>query len=214
MLKKISLSAFLLFMFPSIALATIGVGVGTGKIVVTEKLHAGIVYKLPSLTVINTGDETAEYSADVAFMEKQPEMKPDKSWFSFEPLNFNLEPGQVQKVEITLTLPLKVVPGKYFAFLEGFPTKKASGGQTTIGIAAASKLYFEITPSNIFQGVYYRVLSLWKNNQPYSNFLGGSVVAVIVIILFRKFLRIEVGFKKNNKGTTHPEETKDSGDDE
>ncbi len=199
MFKKFLLAAFLLFTFPSLVYATIGVGVGTGKINVTEKLHAGIVYKLPSVTIINTGNEPADYSIDVAYLEKQVEMKPDKDWFSFDPLTFHLDAGQTQKVNITLTLPLKVIPGKYFAYLEGFPTKKAGGGQTTIGVAAASKLYFEVAPSNIFEGIYYRVLSLWKNNQPYSNIAGGIVIAAVVIVLFRRFFSFEVSVKKAKK---------------
>jgi hypothetical protein len=209
MFKKFLLAAFLLFIFPSVVLATIGVGVGTGKIVVTEKLHAGIVYKLPSLTVVNTGDEPANYSVDVAYMEKQEEAKPDKSWFSFDPLTFHLDPGQTQSVDITLTLPLKVVPDQYFAYLEGFPAKGSGGGQTTIGVAAAAKLYFEIVPSNFFEGVYYRVLSLWKNNQPYTNIAGGVLVAVIAVVLFRRFFNFEINVKKGGK-ENKPEDGADS----
>lgn len=206
MVKKVLLLLFLFLTFQSPVLATIGVGVGTGKILITEKLKAGIVYKIPPVTVVNTGDEPSDYSIGVAFLEKQPELKPDKSWFAFSPLDFHLNPGQAQQVNMTMTLPLKVIPGKYFAYLEGFPAKKAVGGKTTVGIAAASKLYFEIAPSNLFEGIYYRAISVWRNNEPWTNILGGIVVLIIAIYLFRHFFKIEINVRgKDNENEPQKE---------
>ena len=57
-MKKISfLVVFLaLLAFPFLVYAKLGVGVATGKIVVEDKLRPGMIYNLPALTVLNTGD--------------------------------------------------------------------------------------------------------------------------------------------------------------
>ncbi|NMC09344.1 hypothetical protein GYA44_03450, partial [Candidatus Microgenomates bacterium] len=68
-MKRITISfviTALLLLLPSFAYAGLGVGIGTGKIVVDEKLRSGVIYNLPSLTVVNTGDEESDYSVSVA----------------------------------------------------------------------------------------------------------------------------------------------------
>ncbi len=61
-MRKIFLLCLLIFLFPTgVVFARIGVGVGTGKITIDENLKPGIIYKLPPLTVVNTGDEASDY---------------------------------------------------------------------------------------------------------------------------------------------------------
>lgn len=201
--KKIFLVLFLIAVFvgPMFVLARIGVGVGIGKIQVDEPLKAGVIYDLPALSVLNTGDEPGEYGASIEYHEGQeqnPEMglRPQKEWFSFEPQSFHLEPGQIQNVRIILTLPTKVQPGNYFAYLEGHPVKKSETGQTSIGVAAAAKLYFTVAPANIFQGIYYRVVSFWAMYSPWTWVVLGIILTVIVIVFFRKRFAFQVGIKK------------------
>lgn len=195
-MKKIIFFLFTaLLILPASTFAKIGVGVGTGKIVVDEKLKPGIIYKLPSITVFNTGDVESEYSIATAYHEKQPELRPSKEWFTFTPHRFNLAPGESQEVKITLNLPLKTEPGKYFAYLEGFPINTGKDGSTTVGVAAATKLYFEIEPGSFIEGLYYRVLSIWNANKPWSERLAGILVAGVVILAARKYLKIEINLK-------------------
>lgn len=176
--------------------AKIGVGVATGKIQVDQVLKAGLIYTLPPLTVINTGDEPSEYGVGIQYHENQTEMRPAKEWFSFKPLNFYLEPGQVQAVQIKLTLPLTgAKPGNYFAFLQGFPVKKAQAGSTSVGVAAASKLYFTVAPANIFIGVYYRIGSLIKLYSPWSYVVLAIIGAALLITLLRRFFSFNIGLK-------------------
>jgi hypothetical protein len=105
------------------AMASVGVGVGTGKIQVDEKLKGGMMYKLPPITVMNTGDVPADYSLNVTYYETQPQLKPARDWFVFTPEKVFLGPGESKNIGIQLNLPLKVVPGDYFAFLEEYITK-------------------------------------------------------------------------------------------
>jgi len=181
--------------------ATIGVGVGTGKIVVDDELKPGSVYRLPSISVINTGDETGEYSIGVAYHQDQPELEPPKAWFRFSPDVFSLEPAQLQVVDVTLDVPVNAVPGDYFAYVEAFPLSNTGeeGSGTTIGIAAASKLYFEITPANVLAGVYYKAISLWKYYQPWSTRGAIVVGGIVTLVLMKKYLNIDINLKKKDE---------------
>lgn len=198
-LKYLMIALALSTVMSSLSFARIGVGVGTGKIQVDEKLKAGMIYQLPPVTVLNTGDEKSLYQVTTAYSQEQTEFRPPKEWFIFTPENFNLEPGQVKIVEIKLNLPLKTVPGDYFAYLEASPTAKSTAGMATIGVAAASKLSFTVAPSNIFQGIYYKAISYWKIYQPWTGRGTIAIGIIFALILFKKFFKIELNTKKPKK---------------
>lgn len=177
--------------------ARIGVGVGTGKIVVTEKLKPGQIYKFPPVTVLNTGDEEAIYKVSITYHEAQAEYMPPLDWFKFDPNDFNLKPSEAKSVDIRVNIPLKAVPGDYFAYIEASPLKKSENGNTSVGVAAASKLYFTITPANFIEGVYYRTLSLWRLYEPWSTRVSIALGAVVAYFLFKKYFNIEINVKKS-----------------
>lgn len=182
---------------PTASNASLGVGVGTGKIEFEKPLLPGGLYTLPSLTVINTGDEPSDYGVSVEYKGDQPRMSPAKEWFSFNPLTFHLEPGQSQVVEVKANIPVKVVPGDYFAYLEGHPIKIAnSSGGATIGIGAATKLFFTIKPANIFQGIYYRSAAIMKNYSPWSYVVLAVLVMSILVLIFRRFFSFNLGISR------------------
>lgn len=203
-MRKIALLFFLLlFLIPVPVLARLGVGIGTGKIEVQDILKPGIIYSLPPFAVLNTGDQPSDYAVLVAYHQNQPELRPAREWFTFDPPQFHLEPGKVQMVQTKLYLPIKTPPGKYFAYVEGHPVQKGNSGDTVVGIAAASKLYFTVAPANLILGVYYRVLSYWKAYQPWSNRVLGLLALIIIAIVFRRFFKIEI------KGTVKSERDKE-----
>jgi hypothetical protein len=190
--------------FPLISFAKIGVGVGTGKIEVDEKLNPGSLQSLPSINVINTGDEAGDYEVGVEFHENIEELRPEEDWFVFNPQSFYLEPDESKLVEISLNLPVKVKPGKYFAYIEGRPIKKSQNQKgASIGVAAAAKLYFEIKPANFISGVYYRLISLWNNYAPWTYIIALILLILIIIKILSKFISFNVGIKskksKNSK---------------
>lgn len=188
-----------LILFPATALASIGVGVGTGRIDVTEQLKNGGIYKLPEVTVFNTGTQTANYSMAVTLNESQAERKPDPHWFSFSPDNFTLEPHESQVVTPTINLPISTPPGKYFAYLEAHPAETAQQGATAVGVAAAAKLSFTVAPSNIFYGIYFRLLSLYKQFAPYSYIATAAIILAILWRFIRKKVHLEISVKKKGK---------------
>lgn len=199
-MKKIIAAVFFLFLFfPTFTYAKIGVGVGTGKIQVEEKLKPGVIYHLPPLTILNTGDEASDYEALISYHEKQPQLMPPLSWFVFSPQKFHLSPGKVQVVDIKLNLPINAKPGDYFVYLEGQPVQKVKSGETTIGIAAAAKLYFTIVPANILQGIYYKIVSFWQVYSPWPQRVFFGLLTILLIFLFKKFFNIQINLKKSKE---------------
>lgn len=205
-MKKVILLALLFsfLLFPALAFARIGVGVATGKIKVQDKLKPGIIYNLPALTVINTGDVPSDYEVDVTYYEKQPQLKPPNDWFIFSPQRFHLDPGKVQIINIKLNLPISVTPGDYFGFLEAHPIQKDTVGKTTIGIAAATKLYFTLVPANIFYGLYYKIISFWEIYAPWPQRVLTVIVLIGALLFIRKFFNIQIGLKKPQPTQTQP----------
>ena len=177
--------------------ASVGVGVGLGSIKVDEELKQGMQYNLPILTVLNTGDVAGEYTVDIAYHKDQEELLPPKEWFTFSPEIFYLEPGDSQNIEITLTLPIDdVVPGDYFAYVEGKPSRKLDTGETVIGVAAATKLTFTIAPSNIFEGIYYRALAIYNAYRPYSTVLIIFIGLLILYTLLKSNFNFNLSIQK------------------
>jgi len=201
-MKKLFICLTFLFavfiLFSNTVLAKIGVGVNTGKIQVDEKLKAGMIYKLPSITVINTGDEPAEYITSVAYHQNQPELRPEQNWFIFTPQKFHLDPGKGQLVEIKINLPLRIEPGNYFAYLESRPIVTVKKGTTTLGVAAAAKLYFTVVPANIFYGIYYRIASFFSVYAPWPQRVVIVILIIVLLVLFRKFFNIQINLKKSD----------------
>ncbi len=189
------LTAFLIL--PTGVLAKIGVGVGTGKIQVDEKLRPGIIYQLPSLTVLNTGDEESDYGVLVSFNEKQSELKPKEEWFIFSPQKFHLKPTEVKMVDIKLNLPLRMDPGDYFVYLEARPVTGPNKGGVSIGIAAAAKLYFTVVPANPVLGAYYKVVSFFKVYAPWPQRVLAVIGIILILVLFKKFFNLNIGLKKS-----------------
>ena len=197
-MKLITLSLLFLFtlglILPTTSLAKIGVGVGLGKVAIDEELTPGGIYKLPTLPVLNTGDEDGEYQVTITFREDQEEFRPEEGWFTFSPQSFPLKAGESQQVEVSMTLPLGVRPGEYFAFLEASP--KVSGEGVSVGVAAATKLNFTVKPANILQAIIERIRKLFENNAPASYIFVGVIVAAGALIVGRRYIDLRSGLKK------------------
>jgi hypothetical protein len=173
----------------------VGVGVGTGKIIIEDKLKSGARYELTPLSVINTGNVEAVYEVSLSYHEQQPEKRPLNNWFSFKPNNFTLKPGAIENVSVELQLPLQSEPGDYFAYLEAHPIQTVADGNTSVGVAAAAKLYFTVEPSNIFQALYYRVLSVYERYNLFFNVIGITLGVFVVLRIMRRFVSLDIKLK-------------------
>lgn len=197
LLRVVLIALLLVVLQPlNLAQAKIGVGIGTGKIVVDEELKPGGVYELPSITVLNTGTVVSTYKLRAAYHEGQPELRPPDEWFSFSPNDFSLQPADSQMVKIILTVPIDAKPDVYFAYIEASPTDKVANGETSVGIAAASKLYFTVSPSNFISGVWYRFASLWSLYEPWTTRIAIFFGFVLVLFFMRNHFSLQINLKK------------------
>lgn len=193
-MKKFILIALTILFFSAAfqAYAALGVGVGTGKIQVEEELKSGTIYTLPSVTVLNTGDEKSDYELGVEHHENQKENVPEEAWFNFSPSTFSLGPGESQEVKVILDLPVLTKPGDYFAYIEARPTQKTAYGTTAVNIAAATKLYFTIVPTNIFEGIYFKLLSVWTIYSPWPQMIVVGLILVVLLLIIKRFINVEI----------------------
>lgn len=198
MRKWLFIAVLLGLFLPCVSLARIGVGVGTGKVTIEEPMKAGGIYDIPSVIVFNTGDEPSGYFMDLLYDGSWTGLVPDKSWFTYEPKEIQLDPGKGGEMKIKMKFPLRVEPGEYFAFLAAHPAAKAQGGGTQIGVAAAAKLSFTVEPASWFQGVLFRLMNLVRIYKTWIYIFLGTVVVIVTILAIRKFVHIEIGMKKKN----------------
>lgn len=190
-----TLTFLLFFSLSSELFAKVGVGMGAGEIRVTESVKPGGIYSLPSLRVFNTGDETTTYAMNVAYHQDNPELRPEKSWFTFTPPTFTVEPGESQEVEITMLVPVKTDPGDYFAFLESGPVTTGEAG-TSVGVAVATKLYFTVIHANMWEAITYRISAFLTSYAPWSWIGVGIMTLAILGFLFVRFFSLNISLKK------------------
>ncbi len=194
MRKFLSIFIVTILSAPFFVLANVGVGVGLGKIEITEKLSPGGIYKLNSIPVLNTGDEAGAYEVAVTFMADQKESRPKEDWFIFEPKIFELAPGESKSVSVTMTLPMNAKPGAYFSFLEAHPTAKKEG--VSIGVAAATKLYFTVAPKGVLGAFTARASSLLNQTAPGSFIVLAVLGILVLVIVFQKFFKVSFNIKR------------------
>jgi hypothetical protein len=95
---RIKIMLFIIaFMISLQATAAYGMGIGVNPGNMSFKLAPGASAEQP-LYVINTGNETANYSV---FADESPY----KNWFTFIPSSFDLKAGEIMEVEVTLKVP-------------------------------------------------------------------------------------------------------------
>ncbi len=178
---------------------TIGVGVGTGRIVLDQPVKPSLSYDLPSIAVFNNGDVESDYEMTVQYNETQPEQKPPANWISFSPGVFNLSPGESKQVSIKLHPEYSAKPGDYFAYLEARPLKTDESGQASVSVAAATKFHFDVIPANFFMRIYYSLLAIWIT---YKAFIIPAILVLVIVIftlIIKKYLKIEVKRKEQKQ---------------
>lgn len=198
--KKLILIAgifVVLFTCIEIVSAKVGVGMGAGEIRVTESVKPGGIYSLPALRVFNTGDETTTYGMNIAYHQDNLQLRPEKSWFTFTPATFTVDPGESQEVQITMTVPVKTIPGEYFTFLESGPVTVGGPG-TSVGVAVATKLYFTVVYANLWEAFTYRVSDFLANYAPWSWICLGGVGIILLGAILRRFFSFNVSVRKKD----------------
>jgi hypothetical protein len=169
-----------------------GVGIMPGIIRVDEPLLPGGRYNLPSVQVVNTGNESSDYGVELASMAEQEELQPPADFIVLSPTSFHLEPGANQVVSLSLDIPLKAKPGNYLAYIEAHPVATSGGGGMQIGVAAATKLYFTVKPANVFVAITNSIANFFARTAPGSYIVLGVIVLGLLAFFVRRRIRIDI----------------------
>jgi hypothetical protein len=169
-----------------------GVGIMPGTIRVDEPLLPGGRYNLPSLQVLNTGNESSNYGVELAYMAEQEELQPPAEFIILSPTSFHLEPGANQLVSLSLDIPVRAKPGDYLAYVEAHPVATGEGGGMQIGVAAATKLYFTVKPANVFVAITNSIANFFTRTAPASYIALGVIVLGLLIFFLRRRIRIDI----------------------
>lgn len=178
----------------STAQADRGVGINVSGIAVTDTLIQGGGYNLPSFAVINTGDEPAEYEVTVSHVANQPQLRPDESWFEFQPRRFFLEPGQVQNVNTRLVLPSGTDTGEYFGQLQAQVVMEGTGN--TVGLAAAARLSFTVESSSWFAAQRLRISRFLRDMEPWTYVVEGLLIAGLAGYLIIRYSPVKLARRR------------------
>ena len=178
--------------------ASLGVGIMPGIIRVDKELMPGGRYKLPDLQAVNTGSEASRYEIVVARMEEQDELQPPVTYVSFSPVSFDLEADKSQVISLALDIPINAKPGDYLAYVEAHPVSPANGG-TSIGIAAAAKIYFTIKPANTLAGIGNAIGNFFSRTSPASYIILGAIMLGILVFFLRRRMKLEVKVTRRDK---------------
>lgn len=125
--------------------AKIGTGVGAAPITLKAPARAGSNYSLPSLWVVNTGDEPAIYAVAVtpSTRTKQNTTNVRPAWVKIARRGFRLAPGEGTWVPLALSVPRDAPGGRYEANLVAGTVRENAGG-AGLGAAAATRLQFRV----------------------------------------------------------------------
>jgi hypothetical protein len=181
----------------SIAFAQTGVGVGLGKVQVSQPLGPGEIHRLPDLPVVNTGEGEGIYkvravAANVPIVVGNEAVE---AWFRFSPSSFNLSPNQTRLVDVSISLPLDAPSGDYLVFLEASSCSN-SEGQVKISPAAATKLHFSVQSGSVLGAVRNRVLT-FVYTRPEIYLVLAAIFLLQALLILRRHFRVEIRPRRN-----------------
>jgi hypothetical protein len=152
--------------FAQPAAADRGVAVSLGRIELERPLDKGRSYTLPTLSVINPGDEPSGYRLAVNYIGDQTQQKPPADWFEFSDESVQLPPGQSKPVTIRLRIPTDARPGEYQALLEAALTGDVGQG-AAVGAAAAARLTFDVRAAGWLDARWNQVKQFFSDASPW-----------------------------------------------
>ena len=143
-IATLPMAGFLLLAFPAAAAASIGVGIQVGPVRLAGIAHAGQTYDLPPVYVVNTGTEPETVRLEVQRLSRGTGRDVPKSWFKPGQTDVHLDPKQSATIPVQLVVPADATLGPYFSDVVAHGSASIEAGQTTLGVAAATKLQFTV----------------------------------------------------------------------
>lgn len=159
------------------AAASTGVSIDVGSIEVSEVLAPGGEYMLPTFGVRNPGTEPTTYRLVVTYLDGQTAAEPAEGWFTFEPGEMTIAPGESRPVRTRLVVPPDAEPGEYAALIG--PQIDSTGEGAQVGAAAAAKLTFTVAESSGFEA-WLRILWRFIVQNPWVLAVAGLVLLLVV----------------------------------
>jgi len=195
-LPKLFVAALILIlMLPVVISAKTGVAISPGEIAVDQPLMPGGRYNIHTVQIINNGDQYSQYEVVLARMQTQEELQIPDGYLDFSPQSFYLEPGQNQVVEVILDIPVNAVPGDYFGLIEGHPVASSSSGMS-IGVAAATKLYFTVKTANTLQGIGFAIYHFLVRNIPWTIIVPAVIILGLLIYYLSRHVKLDIKMTK------------------
>ena len=179
----------------STALADPSPSISPVRISVDEPLGQGEDIRFPSLTIVNAGDEAADFIVEITNFANQVELRPDDLWFEVEPVRFNLEPGASQTVGVRMEIPRDAALGDYRILLRTRVDAPSDGsGGTVVRAAVATTVIFSVENRDFH--FYDPVVDFFRDRAPFSYIGLALLLAAVAVEWFRRRFRLSFGVQR------------------
>ncbi len=137
-------AAGLIFAFPGLAQASVGVGVQSTPVRLRAVAQPGHSYALPPVNVANTGTQDELIIMRVQRLSGGPGRAVPASWIQFTGSGMRLPARESARIPVKLVVPAGARPGKYLSDVVVVGSAVIAVGRTHLGAAAATKLEFSV----------------------------------------------------------------------
>jgi hypothetical protein len=132
-------------LLPNVVLAAVGTGIGASPIALAGDARPGHTYRLPSVYVVNTGDQPATYLLKVQRLVPGPGRSVPAGWVLIARDSLALRPAESATVALVLRVPAGAAVGAYESDIVAAAFAVGVAGGTSIGAAAATRLSFTVS---------------------------------------------------------------------
>jgi hypothetical protein len=137
-------AAAVLVSLPVAASASIGVGIQAGPVRLGSVAQPGRTYDLPPVYVVDTGTEPESVRLVVKRLSHGPGRDVPPSWIQVSGPDVKLTAHQSARIPVQLAVPSDARPGAYLSDVVAHGSAGLSAGQTSLAVAAATKLEFTV----------------------------------------------------------------------
>ena len=172
---------------PDLASGELTVALSPSRVSVDAPVRQGDVVRLPSLTVSNRGDESAQFRVEVRSQPDQSERSPEAEWFAITPQRFELEPGESQIAVVEMVVPRDAPPDNYRAVLAAGTWDPGNGqGGAAVRAAVGAPLLFEVVNGDL----NFSIVDFVQEQAPFAFAILGVLGAVVGLDWLRRRYRI------------------------
>ncbi len=154
---------------------------GREEIKLAEEAQAGGIYKLPSVSVKNTGTNEEQFQVDVVFLGSEGESR-GASWLNAAPWRIALGAGEEADVELGLKVPAGAGAGEYNYHLE--LRRVVEDGTAHPNPMDTAEVQFNVEEGSFLSAVNRSVSSYFSANPTVSLVVAGLLITFALVMLF------------------------------